>query len=223
MSQTPIVRRPLTVLGSAGATLLLLPAAAQAHHPLGGATPESFLNGFLSGVGHPMIGVDHFAFVVAAGIASAFLATRFLAPALFVIATIAGCLMTATLGITLPLTEMVIAASVLGIGAVVMSNAKLPDGVLTGAFGLVGLFHGSAYAGAIIGAETTPLLAYLIGFAVVQGAILLAARQITRWLADVSTEAFAVPLQSRLAGAMVAGVGATFMIEHIEAMAFPGM
>ena len=39
-----------------------------AHHPLGGAAPETMLHGFLSGVGHPLIGFDHLAFVFAIGV-----------------------------------------------------------------------------------------------------------------------------------------------------------
>jgi urease accessory protein len=36
---------------------------------MGGKTPSTFVDGILSGVGHPIIGPDHLAFVVALGIA----------------------------------------------------------------------------------------------------------------------------------------------------------
>ena len=32
---------------------------AQAHHPMGGATPGNWMEGLLSGWGHPIIGADH--------------------------------------------------------------------------------------------------------------------------------------------------------------------
>ena len=38
-----------------------------AHHIMGGRTPATFGEGMLSGLGHPVIGLDHFAAVVAVG------------------------------------------------------------------------------------------------------------------------------------------------------------
>nr|MDJ0600449.1 HupE/UreJ family protein [Crocosphaera sp.] len=52
----------LTVIG-----LLILAQPATAHHPFGGQTPSNFFEGFLSGLGHPIIGLDHFAFILASG------------------------------------------------------------------------------------------------------------------------------------------------------------
>ena len=43
-------------------------APAHAHHMLGGRTPVTFMQGLLSGLGHPVIGIDHLAFVVAMGV-----------------------------------------------------------------------------------------------------------------------------------------------------------
>src|SRR5262245_66502724 len=53
---------------SAGLGLLLLALSAtnaSAHHVMGGRTPATFMDGLLSG--HPIIGIDHFAAVVAVG------------------------------------------------------------------------------------------------------------------------------------------------------------
>ena len=38
------------------ALIVAMTSNAFAHHPLGGAAPETMLHGFLSGVGHPIIG-----------------------------------------------------------------------------------------------------------------------------------------------------------------------
>ncbi len=57
---------------------------------MGGATPSTLMEGFLSGVGHPVIGLDHLAFIVAVGIAAAFTAQRYTLPLVFILATIAG-------------------------------------------------------------------------------------------------------------------------------------
>jgi len=194
--------------------------AANAHHPMGGATPSNFTEGFLSGVGHPVIGFDHLAFVIAVGLASAFIGARYLMPLFFVAATAVGCLMVALMGVAFPAGEMVIAASIVALGAVVMSGRTLPTWMAAALFAGAGLFHGGAYAAAIIGAEQTPLLAYLAGFGLVQYAIAAAVVFVVHqvWRATDS-----LAIQPRLAAAVVAGVGATFLIEHVEAIAFPGV
>ena len=57
----------LSRLGSMLAMLVLSVTPAFAHHVMGGRTPATFAEGILSGLGHPIIGVDHFAAVVAVG------------------------------------------------------------------------------------------------------------------------------------------------------------
>ena len=85
---------------------------------------------------------------------------------------------------------------------------------------VAGLFHGWAYGAAVVGAETTPILAYLAGFGLVQmaiaGGVALAVARIWR---IIDAEA----LQPRLAGAVVAGVGLAFLVENVEGMIFPAM
>ena len=46
-------------------TTIIQPALA--HHPFGGETPRTIAEGLLSGLGHPVIGLDHLAFTVAIG------------------------------------------------------------------------------------------------------------------------------------------------------------
>jgi urease accessory protein len=212
--------RRIAPIALAGLALVSAPSLAAAHHAMGGATPATFTQGLLSGLGHPVIGFDHLAFVVAAGIATALTAHRALLAALFVGATILGCLGKVSFGITLPITEIVIAASVFAIGGFVMSGRNVSAPVFATLFAAAGLFHGNAYAGSIVGAEITPLAAYLIGFAVVQFIVMMSAAWFTRALVKGAGRLTTEP---RLAGAMVAGVGATFLIEHIEKAIFPGL
>ena len=198
-----------------GLVLSGLAGPALAHHPMGGTTPETLMHGLLSGLGHPVIGIDHFAFVVAVGIAAVLAGARFAAPLSFVGGTVAGCLLLAS-GVALPFAELAIGASVLALGAALALGRMPTKGVLLALFALAGLFHGGAYGAAIVGAETTPLLAYLVGFAAVQTAIAVAAG----WLAvDLGARA-AQTLRPRLAGAAVAGIGLTVLVETVEAMVF---
>jgi hypothetical protein len=57
-------------------------AGASAHHPMGGTTPQTLWHGLLSGFGHPVIGLDHLAFVVAMGLLATPLARGALMPLL---------------------------------------------------------------------------------------------------------------------------------------------
>ena len=84
------MNRKSTSLGLALLTVALTAGPAFAHHVMGGRTPTSFADGLLSGLGHPIIGLDHFAAVVAVGCLAA---AHRAAPALvigFVLAMIAG-------------------------------------------------------------------------------------------------------------------------------------
>lgn len=49
--------------------LLLTLAPASAHHVMDGQLPSTFAQGLLSGLGHPVIGPDHLAFLIAVGVA----------------------------------------------------------------------------------------------------------------------------------------------------------
>ena len=65
-------------------------APAWAHHVMGGELPQTFLQGLLSGLAHPVIGLDHLAAIVGVGILAA-LAGRGVGPVLaFSAAMIAG-------------------------------------------------------------------------------------------------------------------------------------
>src|SRR5258707_10247416 len=72
------------------ASIALLIDPALAHHVMGGQVPVTFRDGLLSGLAHPIIGIDHFAAVVAvACLAAAPRAGSFLFVC-FVVAMVAG-------------------------------------------------------------------------------------------------------------------------------------
>lgn len=201
---------------SAAIVSLGLPTLALAHHPMGGVTPSTFGEGFLSGIGHPIIGVDHLAFVVLVGLAAAFLTARYIAPLAFIAGTIVGCLII-TQGVVLPFAELVITGSVILLGGLVMSGRTIPTAVYLVIFAIAGIFHGGAYGEAIIGAEPTPLYAYLAGFALTQYAIAIGAGIAVQKIWHATEAAAASP---RIAAAVAAGVGLAFFVENIEGMVF---
>lgn len=154
--------------------LLAVSTSVFAHHPTGSMTPQTFSQGLLSGFGHPIIGLDHFAFLVVAMLLTYALkgTARIVVPLAFIGATIGGTVL--HLGsANIPMSEMLVALSVV-IGGVLALTRRYPGAfALSALFAVSGIFHGYAYGESIIGAETTPLIAYLVGFAAIQYALIV--------------------------------------------------
>jgi urease accessory protein len=161
--------------------MALLPLPAAAHHPMDGAMPETLWQGFASGIGHPVIGLDHLAFLLAAGVLAAALprGDAFRAMAGFLAAGMVG-LTLHMAGIGLGVTEALVATSVLLTGLALLVAKRVSAPALLAGFALAGLFHGHAFAEAVIGVEATPIIAYLAGLAVIQGALMLGAMTLAR-------------------------------------------
>ena len=196
---------------------------AVAHHPLGGMPMETFTHGLLSGIGHPLLGFDHLFFVIAVGVAALYTGYARLAPAAYIVAMLAGCLMM-SLGVGLPMKEAVIGLSLLVVGSAVLSGRALGLGPALALFTVFGLFHGSAFGDSIAaqeaGAGASVLIGYLIGLGALQYGIALAAGVAAKTLFK-ATEAGAV--QARIAGALVAGMGIFLTLENAEGFVFDAM
>ena len=198
--------RPLTRLFGRAAVLLLAGVSiAHAHHAMDYAMPATALEGLLSGLGHPVIGVDHLLFMLGAGVLAARWQRGWILPLLFVMASLSAAGLRAA-GASFEVGEIWIAVTLVVLGAILLA-ARNPGWVETaGLFIVSGALHGYALAEAIVGAESTPLLAYFAGLAVIQSAIACAAWWIANWLALRRPSA---PLQ-RLAGAAVGMAGLAF-------------
>jgi len=199
----PSLKRILTI-----AALSALPCPAWAHHFMDGSLPQTFMQGLLSGLGHPLIGVDHAVFIVAAGFFLALINSGMWG----VLALVAGSLAGAALhlaGVGLPWGEVGVALSVVLIGGLVMARRRIPLSWLAGGMAIAGVLHGHAYAEAIFGAEAAPLAAYLIGFSVIQFCVATAAFLMHRWLI-AARGTWAKPVSSGL-GAAAAAVGMAFL------------
>lgn len=195
----------LGVVVTAGLMLAALPALA--HHPSGGDMPTNAIQGFLSGVGHPVIGLDHLAFVITAGLLAAVMGRGLMIPIGFVLASMVGTGIH-LMAIDLPAAELVISGSVLLFGALLAMKQPPSTAIVTGLAALAGLFHGYAYGEAVVGARMDTIVAYLGGFAMIQMAIAIAAYAIAKQLTG-KTEGNALKL--RFAGFTLAGVGAAFL------------
>lgn len=185
--------------------LVALPGTALAHHAMGGVAPQTAWQGLLSGLAHPVIGLDHLAFVIAAGVLAAGgggRRTRLALPPLFLGAGLVGTLLHLA-GIGLGPVELFVAASLLLAGGLLLARQAPSAGVLVPLFAVAGLFHGHAFAESVVGSETGALLAYLIGLAAVQAAVAYGAMAVARRIATADPA-----LPRRWTGAAACAIGA---------------
>jgi len=204
----PQISKIIGIVGTSSLILGLSSLPVLAHHPFDGQTPSNFVEGFLSGLGHPVIGIDHLTFVIAVGLMAGLLRYGLALPLAFITTAIAGTGLH-VMGVTLPFPELIIAASVLIFGGLLAFETILPPPGMIVLVGMAGIFHGYAYGEAIVGAQMNPLIAYLLGFSVIQGAIALGAYQLARYW-QTRSGGSQNGLNLRFAGFLIAGLGLAF-------------
>jgi urease accessory protein len=187
----------------------LMTASASAHHVMGGKMPTTFAEGFLSGLGHPVIGPDHLAFLLAIGVAVGVGGLSLVLPLLFVVASAIGVTLHVN-GVNLPGAEIVVAASVLFAGFLIARGRALPVSLWAILFAAAGLFHGYAFGESIFGAERSPLHAYLLGLIIVQSVLTVGTALLVRRRAGGVSA-----IAPRLAGAVIIGVGLATLIAQL--------
>jgi len=205
------MRRISSALPVAVAAALAV-APAWAHHFMDNALPGNLAEGLLSGLGHPLIGIDHAAFIVATG----FFLARVKGGMWGVAAVIAGSLLGAAVhlhGIDFAGGEIGVALSVIVAGGLLIGRWQIGLAWLAGGLVLAGALHGHAYAEAIFGAEATPLGAYLAGFTLTQLGVAAAAFSAHRHLI-AARESWAGPVAAGL-GAAAGAVGVVFLAINI--------
>jgi urease accessory protein len=161
--------------------------------------------GFLTGLQHPVAGLDHVLAMVAVGIWGAQLgrpAIWVLPVAFPVVMALGG--MLGLLGVALPGTEIGIALSAIVLGVLVSLEARPPAWVAALVVGAFAIFHGHAHGTELPAGASGA--AYTIGFVVATGLLHAAGiliGTIHRWRAG--------KLVLRVAGACVASAGALFL------------
>jgi urease accessory protein len=114
-------------------------------------------------------------------------------------------------GATVPGAEILVALTVIALGALMLYHRQMSAGAALVLFAMVGVIHGYALGESIYGAEPTPLYAYLLGLAAIQGVIALGASKIARDLAQRSPDLS--PL--RLVGAGIADIGPAALMQQV--------
>ncbi len=144
--------------------ILFVPSVVFAHAQLGEAT------GFLTGLRHPISGLDHVLAMVAVGLWGAQLGSPaiWLLPVAFPLVMAMGGML-GLMGMPLPGIEYGIAASAILLGAAVMFEIRPPLAVAAILVGFFAVFHGHAH-----GTELPPgqsALLYSMGFVIATGCL----------------------------------------------------
>jgi urease accessory protein len=166
---------------------------------------EGLAGGFMSGLTHPIYGLDHVVAMVAVGLWGAVLG----APALWILPLVFPLVMAlggamGVLGIPLPAVEIGIAASGLVLGMMVAFWVKAPIWVAAILVGIFAVFHGHAHGTEL--PEAANPIAYAVGFVIATGALHIAGIAFGT-LNGVKGGSWAV----RGAGAVIALAGAAFL------------
>jgi urease accessory protein len=195
--------------------LQLVAGPAWAHHAMGGQIPTGFPMGLMSGLAHPVINLDHLAFIVAIGILTAVTQSSILLPVWFVAGTVGGCALLIN-GLQLPYVQWLVPASVLVLGGFMVIGRQRRSRLAPPLFLLAGLLHGISYAQSILGSEPTSMQGYLLGFAVIQTIIAWSAMcaAYLLWGGDK------LETNGRVAGGVVAGIGLSILFQSGMSLLF---
>jgi urease accessory protein len=150
-------------------------SAAQAHPAIDSA------DSFIARYAHPLSGLDHIAVMVAVGFCAALKGGRalWIWPAAFIGVVLVGALL-GVAQVSLPFVEPAILGSLVVMGLVVATAAKLPFWIGAALIGSCALFHGHAHGAEM--PETVHRLGYMAAFVATTAALQLAGIGITLYL-----------------------------------------
>ena len=184
------LRKTITV---AGLTVTATPALAHT----GGD-----LSGFAAGVAHPLLGMDHLLAMVAVGVWSAAQPARFAwrGPVLFVALLAAGAL-AGIGGISVPLVEPGILASVIILGLMITFARVLPAAAAFVAIGGFALLHGHAHGSEAAGALTSYMTGFVLASTALHAAGFSAGRAMAKMRFGLIGSGFAIAIGGLLLAA----------------------
>ncbi len=163
---------------------------------------------FAAGISHPLFGADHVLVMISVGLWASQVASQpghrnaiWTVPAAFV-GTMAVGFLLALLGIHLPFVEPAILASVIGLGLLVATAARLPSSACAAIVAIFALFHGHAHGSELGGAGAFEFGAgFIISTALLHGVGIVLGQTIGRF----------APSFARAIGALTALAGVSLL------------
>ncbi len=132
--------------------------------------PKTFAEGFMQGVGLPVISIYHLAAMIGIGILVG-IAARGIVPVLaFGVAAIAGVAIQLS-PFDIPADGAFVALTTMVIGVLILLRQTLSPKVASMVFAVAGLVHGYSLGAVLVGADAIPIAAYIAGLLVAQTAL----------------------------------------------------
>lgn len=202
-----MIRRSCAVTALGAALTAVLPAAALAH-----ATGDVG-GGFVSGLTHPIFGLDHLVAMVAVGVWGAQLGMpmKLALPLAFPLMMAVGALL-GMAGAPLPGLELGVSLSAVALGVAVFLNWRPSQAVAVALVAVFAAYHGHAHGGEL-DPSASPA-AYSAGFLLMTGLLHLAGIGVGELARALREPA----LGFRVAGGAVAAVGALFTASNLAAL-----
>jgi len=170
--------------------------------------PTTLLEGLLSGITHPILGLDHLTFMVAIGLAAALAPASLLTIACFVAASLVGTVVHAA-NFDFAYSEQLVAISVILAGLLLLMGYGSKRSFWLPIALLAGLVHGYAFGETILGANVDVTAAYLVGLLAVLAAFAVAVRLVISKGLKISNPS-SIPV--RAVGSIVAAIGIYLLI-----------
>ncbi|KAF0097147.1 MAG: hypothetical protein FD144_5330 [Rhodospirillaceae bacterium] len=163
---------------SSAALVAVWQVTAFAHPVADEDPPMTFAEGFMQGVGLPVISLYHLAAMIGIGILVG-IAARGIVPVLaFGLAAIAGVAIQLS-PFDIPADGAFVALTTMVIGVLILLRQPLSPKVASIVFAVAGLVHGYSLGSVLVGADTVGILAYVSGLLVAQTALGVASCAIT--------------------------------------------
>jgi urease accessory protein len=140
--------------------------------------PKTFAEGFMQGVGLPVISLYHLAAMIGIGILVGIAARGILPVLAFGLAAIAGVAIQLS-PYDIPADGAFVALTTMVIGVLILLRQPLSPKVASIVFATAGLVHGYSLGSVLVGADTVPIVAYVSGLLVAQTALGVASCAIT--------------------------------------------
>lgn len=175
------------------------------------AHTEGSVEGFLSGISHPVFGLDHFLAMLSVGVVSAQLGGRqiYIVPSIFVLSMICGAIIGWN-GREWPFGEQGIALSVVVLGAAIVRVNGHGSRIVAAVTAFFGVLHGHAH-GLEMPRAADPVY-YAAGFVIGTAAIHLLGVAIGHWLSRRESSLYWL----RHMGSAICGVGLLILVQSLQ-------
>ena len=170
--------------------------------------PTTLLEGLLSGISHPAVGLDHLTFMVVVGLVAALMPSGAALIASFVVASLIGVVIHAA-NYDFAYSEQLVAATVILAGLLLIAGYGSRRSIWLTFAVIAGLIHGYAFGETILGANRDVAGAYMLG---VLGTVIAITAAVTLVVSKGWKVSDAASVPVRAVGAVVAAIGIYLLI-----------